>query len=83
MPSRNTKSSSPTSRFSSAAGTGVLEMAQKVIGGGQSHMTLYMHNFEMAQNSNKSIVRKLNGSNFEPSQGFRTKKSEPTQGLDT
>ena len=33
--------------------------------------------------SYKSIVRKLNGSNFEPSQGFRTKKSEPTQGLDT
>ena len=26
---------------------------------------------------------KLNGSNFEPSQGFRTRKSEPTQGLGT
>ena len=35
---------------------GVLEMAQKVIGGGQSHMTPYMHNFEMAQNSNHLVL---------------------------
>ena len=34
---------------------GVLEMAQKVIEGGQSHVTHFMHNFEMAQNSNHLV----------------------------
>ena len=58
-------------------------MAQKDIEAGQSHVTHFMHNFEMAQNSNHWVFELLTCSNFEPSQGFRTKKSEPTQGLDT
>ena len=34
---------------------GVPEMAQKVIEGGQSHVTHFMHNPEMAQNSNHLV----------------------------
>ena len=30
-------------------------MAQKVIEGGQSHVTHFMHNFEMAQNPNHLV----------------------------
>ena len=51
-------------------------MAQKVIGGGQSHVTPCLHINHFCLEFNFC-------SNFEPSQGFRTQKSEPTQGLDT
>ena len=37
----------------------------------------------MAQNSNHFCLEFNFSSNFEPSQNFRTKKSEPTQNLDT
>ena len=40
----------------------------------QSHVTNYMHNPEMAQNSNHFCLEFNFCSNFEPSQSFRTKK---------
>ena len=42
-----------------------------------------LENSEMAQNSKRNWIRGKNGSNFEPSQGSRAEKSEPTQSYDT
>ena len=46
-------------------------------------MIEYVYDFEIAQNSNHFCIALNFSSNFEPSQNFRTKKSEPSQNFDT
>ena len=41
------------------------------------------HLISAHQNSQRNWIRGKNDSNFEPSQNFRTKKSEPSQNFDT